>query len=230
MPLFRLTRDLAFPQPSMSMPDGLLAVGGDLSVERLLLAYRSGIFPWYSEGDPILWWSPDPRMLLFPEEFHLSRRLERTIKQGVFEVRIDTAFDAVIAGCAAARGPKRDGTWITGAMRKAYCALHREGYAHAVETWQGGELVGGLYGVSIGGCFFGESMFSKVPNASKVAAAALVRHVSRWEFPFIDCQLHNAHLERLGAREVPRAEFLDRLARALERETHRGRWTFAGWE
>ena len=229
MPLFRLSPEIVFPPPSLSLPDGLLAVGGDLSVERLLLAYRSGIFPWYSDGDPILWWSPDPRMLLFPEDFHIAKRLERTIKQGVFEARMDTAFDEVIDGCAAARGPKRESTWITGEMREAYCRLHREGYAHSVETWLNGELVGGLYGVSLGACFFGESMFSRVPNASKVAIAALVRQVSRWDFPFIDCQLHNPHLDSLGAREVPREEFLHMLQSALARPTRRGAWTFDGW-
>ena len=229
MPIFRLTRELAFPPPSLSMPDGLLAIGGDLSVERLLLAYRSGIFPWFSEGDPILWWSPDPRMLLFPGEFHLSRRLERTIRQGVFEVRMDTAFEPVVAACADARGPRRDSTWITRDMQTAYSRLHREGYAHSVETWQDNELVGGLYGVSIGACFFGESMFSRVSDASKVATAALVRQVTRWDFPFIDCQLHNPHLERLGAREVPRAEFLHLLHQHAGRDTRRGPWIFDAW-
>ncbi len=229
MPLFRLSRELTFPPPSLSMPDGLLAVGGDLSAERLLVAYQSGIFPWFSEGDPILWWSPDPRMLLFPEEFHLSKRLDRTIKHGDFEVRMDTAFDQVIVACADARGPKRDSTWITNDMRKAYCALHRQGYAHSVEAWQNDELVGGLYGVSLGACFFGESMFSKVSNASKVATAALVHQVTRWDFPFIDCQLHNPHLESFGAREVPRAKFLTMLERAVAHETRRGKWTFEGW-
>lgn len=230
MPLFRLSHELTFPPPSLSMPDGLLAVGGDLSVERLLVAYQSGIFPWFSDGDPILWWSPDPRMLLFPGEFHLAKRLERTIKQEVFAVRMDTAFDKVIAACASMRGPNRDSTWITGDMKKAYCALHREGYAHSVETWQDGKLVGGLYGVSLGACFFGESMFSTVSNASKIATAALVRHVSQWESPLIDCQLHNPHLASLGAREVPRAKFLTMLERALAHETRRGTWVFAGWE
>lgn len=229
MPLFRLSRELVFPPPSLSLPDGLLAVGGDLSVERLLVAYRSGIFPWYSEGDPILWWSPDPRMLLFPAEFHVSRRLERTIKQRVFEIRMDTAFERVIAGCASARGPKRESTWITAGMREAYCRLHREGYAHSIEAWKDGELAGGLYGVSLGACFFGESMFSILPNASKVALAALVYQAVRWRFPFIDCQLHNRHLASLGAREVPRDEFLDRLESALRHDTKRGRWVFEGW-
>ncbi|NUM56805.1 MAG: leucyl/phenylalanyl-tRNA--protein transferase [Candidatus Hydrogenedentes bacterium] len=229
MPLFRLSRELTFPPPSLSMPDGLLAVGGDLSVNRLLLAYRSGIFPWYSEGDPILWWSPDPRMLLFPEEFHLSRRLERTIKQAVFDVRMDTVFDRVIAACAMAPRQKGNGTWITRQMRDAYCRLHREGYAHSVETWRDGKLVGGLYGVSVGACFIGESMFSLEPNTSKIAMAALVRQALHWKFPFIDCQLHTPHLASLGAREVPRSDYLLRLGRAIAHETHRGAWKFVGW-
>ena len=226
MPLFRLSRELTFPPPSLAMPDGLLAVGGDLSIERLLVAYQSGIFPWYSEGDPVLWWSPDPRMLLFPDEFHFAKRLERTIKQDVFDVRMDTAFDQVIGACAAMRAPKRDSTWITGDMKKAYCALHREGYAHSVETWQDDELVGGLYGVSLGACFFGESMFSSISNASKVATAALVRQVSRWQFPFIDCQLHNLHLASLGAREVFAGQVTDW---SWDRTDDRGRRVAPGY-
>lgn len=229
MPLFRLSRELTFPPPALALPDGLLAVGGDLSVDRLLVAYRSGIFPWYSEGDPILWWSPDPRMLLFPHEFHLSRRVQRVIKQSAFDVRMDTAFADVITACAVIRGPRRTSTWITPAMRRAYIALHELGYAHSVETWQNDVLVGGLYGVSLGACFFGESMFSRETNASKVATAALVAQIRRWSFPFVDCQVYNDHLARLGAREVPRAQFLGLLERALAAETRRGAWTFEGW-
>lgn len=229
MPLFRLSSELAFPPPSLSMPDGLLAIGGDLSVERLLLAYRSGIFPWFSEGDPILWWSPDPRMLLFPDEFHVSRRLERTIKQGAFDVRMDTQFDRVIEACASVRRQQGNGTWITKDMRDAYCRLHREGYAHSVETWYKDELAGGLYGVSVGACFIGESMFSLMPNTSKIAIAALVRQVTRWNFAFIDCQLHTPHLAGLGAREIPRTRYLHMLEQEVSRETRRGTWQFEGW-
>ncbi|MDZ4861381.1 MAG: leucyl/phenylalanyl-tRNA--protein transferase, partial [Candidatus Hydrogenedentes bacterium] len=167
---------------------------------------------------------------LYPNEFHLARRLERTIKQGVFDVRMDTAFDRVITACGEARGAKRTATWITDDMRDAYCRLHDEGYAHSVETWKDGELVGGLYGVSLGACFYGESMFSLVPNASKVATAALVRQATHWNFPFIDCQLHNDHLESLGARQIPRTKFLEALREALKAETVRGHWKFAGWE
>lgn len=222
--MFRLTSDLIFPPPHLSHPDGLLAVGGDLSVERLLLAYRMGIFPWYSPGDPILWWSPDPRMVLFPAELHVSRRLNRVIKMGVFEVRMDSAFADVIENCGEVRNAKRRGTWITSEMRRAYCRLHEAGYAHSAEAWQEGQLVGGLYGVSIGSCFFGESMYSLVPNASKVAFVALVRQLAQWEFSLIDCQMHTEHLARFGAREIPRTEFLALLERGLRAETRLGRW------
>lgn len=222
MPVFRLTDAIAFPPPQLASAEGLLAVGGDLSEDRLIVAYASGIFPWYSEDEPILWWSPDPRMVLYPEEFHCSRRLARTIRQGMFTVTADTEFERVVAGCASGR---REGTWITPAMRDAYVRLHEAGYAHAFECWHDGELAGGLYGVSLGACFFGESMFTRVTNASKVAMHALVRCCEAWGFAFMDCQVPNGHLRRLGARAIPRDTFLESLASALKRPTRRGDWT-----
>ncbi len=215
MPVFRLTNDLIFPPVYLADPDGLLAVGGDLSVERLLLAYRSGIFPWYSEGEPVLWWSPNPRLVLYPDEFHVSKSLRRALRSGAFSVTFDHAFDAVIQNCAGARGPGRTGTWITRAMIKGYSRLHRAGYAHSVETWQDGRLVGGLYGVALGTCFFGESMFSDVSNASKVALATLVARLKDYGYTLIDCQVRTDHLVSLGAREITRKAFLEHLDKAV---------------
>ncbi len=224
MPVFQLTDALIFPPPVLA-EDGLLAVGGDLSEDRLLLAYRTGIFPWYSEEEPILWWSPDPRLILIPDEFHASRRLDRLVRQGVFSVTFDTAFDRVIEACGQAPRPGQDGTWITPEMREAYIGLHESGYAHSVECWQGEALAGGLYGVSLGRCFFGESMFSTMPNASKVALAALVRRLRSWSFDLIDCQVYTPHLCSLGAREIPREAFLEWLDASVQWETRRGKWT-----
>jgi leucyl/phenylalanyl-tRNA--protein transferase len=226
VPIFGLSEELVFPPPWLAEPDGLLAVGGDLSEERLVLAYRSGIFPWYEEGQPILWWSPNPRMILLPAELHVSQSLSRIIRKGEFEVTFDKDFPGVIRKCADFRGPRRDGTWITEDMHRAYIALHRAGYAHSVETRRDGVLVGGLYGVSLGGCFFGESMFSEVPNASKVALAGLVERLEAEGFTLIDCQNHTPHLERMGAKEVFRKDFLELLARGLRaRRTRKGSWT-----
>jgi leucyl/phenylalanyl-tRNA--protein transferase len=199
----------------MRDPNGLLAAGGDLSPRRLLDAYARGIFPWFGEDDPVLWWSPDPRMVLWLPRLHISRSLRRTIRSGRYTVTLDAAFDRVMAGCAAPRGDG-DGTWITREMREAYQGLAQMGYAHSVETWSGGQLVGGLYGVAIGRMFFGESMFSWSPDASKVAMAYLVGQLGRWGFEVIDCQMATSHLAALGADEIPRAEFLahvDRLTR-----------------
>jgi len=200
---------------ALTDPDGLLAAGADLSPARLLDAYRRGIFPWFGEDDPLLWWSPDPRMVLWLHRLHVSRSLRRTMRSGRYTVTLDTAFDAVMAGCAA---PRRDGdgTWITEAMTEAYRRLAALGYAHSVETWLDGRLVGGLYGVAIGRMFFGESMFSRSDDASKVAIVALVRQLGRWGFELVDCQMSTSHLASLGAHEIPRAEFLahvDRLVR-----------------
>ncbi|MBN2309799.1 MAG: leucyl/phenylalanyl-tRNA--protein transferase [Candidatus Hydrogenedentes bacterium] len=224
MPIFRLTDELVFPRPEWAGPDGLLAVGGDLRIERLLLAYRTGIFPWYGEPDPILWWSPDPRMVLFPDEFHVSRRLRRVLRSAPFSIAMDRAFDEVIDACAATRYPGREDTWITPEMREAYFRLHEAGWAHSIECRRDGALVGGLYGISLGRCFFGESMFSRETNASKVALASLVAHARAWGFALIDCQVESPHLESLGARPIPRADFLRLLADALDGPDRTGPW------
>ena len=192
-------------------PNGLLCAGADLSAPRILAAYRSGIFPWYSPGEPILWWSPDPRMVLVPDEFKISRSLRRRLQQGDYEVRLDSAFAAVIRACAHAPRPGQSGTWITREMRTAYLALHELGYAHSVETWIDDELVGGLYGLAIGRMFYGESMFARRNDASKIALVHLVRFLRAHGYGLIDCQMNTAHLASLGAREIPRSEFLARL-------------------
>jgi len=224
MSVFRLGRELVFPHPEQSDPSGLLAVGGDLSPERLLLAYSAGIFPWYSEGQPILWHSPDPRTVLRPAALHVSRSLTKTLRRRRFEVRLDTSFGDVIRGCAAAPRPDADGTWITPAMQGAYLELHRLGFAHSAEAWEDGRLVGGLYGVSLGKAFFGESMFTRRPDASKAAFVVLVRQLERWGFGLVDCQMHTGHLARFGAVPWPRSRFLAELARCLEGETRFGPW------
>ena len=224
MTVFLLDKDLVFPPPHLADDSGLLAVGGDLSEERLLLAYRMGIFPWYSEGEPLLWWSPDPRLILLPEEFHVSRRLSRVIRQGVFRVTMDEAFEQVMRACAESPRPAQDGTWITGEMIDAYCRLHASGYAHSVECWRGDKLAGGLYGINLGNSFFGESMFSRVSDASKVALAALVEHVKSWPFALIDCQIATPHLSRMGASEVSREKFMRLLERSLQGGTRLGKW------
>lgn len=208
--IFKLGDDLIFPPAELAEADGLLAVGGDLRVDRLLLAYSKGVFPWYSHGDPILWWSPNPRMVLFLDEFHCSKRLARTLRQKKFTVTFDQDFCGVIQACAAPRGDQA-GTWIIDEMIAAYVALHQEGWAHSVECWQGEELVGGLYGIAIGGMFFGESMFSLVSDGSKVALAHLVTKLHEWQFDLIDCQMNTPHLERLGAREIAGEKFLKLL-------------------
>lgn len=224
MPVFRLSDQIVFPEPEYSRQDGLLAVGGDLSPERLLLAYRMGIFPWYSQGDPILWWSPDPRLVLYPEALHVSRSLMKTLGQGDFRVTLDQAFHQVIAACAGSLRDKQTGTWITTDMMDAYCRLHEAGFAHSVEVWNQGQLAGGLYGVSLGKCFFGESMFARKNNASKVGLVTLVHLLQKWSFNFIDCQVTTGHLVRLGAREIPRKQFLDELKLALQSPTQKGKW------
>jgi leucyl/phenylalanyl-tRNA--protein transferase len=225
MPVFQLSDCLLFPPPALAREDGLLAVGGDLSVPRLLLAYQQGIFPWYSPGEPILWWSPAPRLVLIPEEFHLAKRLARTIRQQLFHISFDTDFPRVIRACSQTRRKEGHGTWLDEAMITAYCRLHDLGYAHSVEYRQNGELVGGLYGVAMGAVFFGESMFSLVPDSSKIALAALVNRLQGWNFELIDCQVGTGHLQRLGAREISGAEFSTRLARALAKPTRLGPWS-----
>ncbi len=207
-----LADDEPFPPVvrALRSPNGLLCAGGDLSVTRLLEAYRHGIFPWFNPGEPILWWSPDPRMVLFPNEFKISRSLAKVLRKHLYEIRTDTAFEHVMHACAALR-TGHQGTWIGEDMIAAYCALHRMGYAHSVEVWMMDKLVGGVYGVSIGRMFYGESMFSMVSNASKIALAHLSGQLERWQFDMIDCQMNTPHLASLGAREIPRSEFIARL-------------------
>jgi leucyl/phenylalanyl-tRNA--protein transferase len=223
VPVYRLSAEIAFPDPRRADPDGLLAVGGDLRPERLLLAYAHGIFPWYDEG-PILWHSPDPRWVLEPRRLHVPRRLLRTLRRGVFELRLDSAFGAVIRCCASAARRDQDGTWITPEMVDAYERLHALGFAHSAEAWCGGELAGGVYGVSLGAAFFGESMFFRRRDASKAALVALVWQLEAWGFTLLDCQVHTPHLERLGAVPWPRERFLAELSRALETPARRGPW------
>ena len=208
-------------------PNGLLAAGGDLSPPRLLDAYARGIFPWFNDGDAVLWWSPDPRMVLVPSELHVSRSLCRTIRSRQFLVTLDRAFRDVMQGCA---GPRinQDGTWITADMMRAYARLADLGHAHSVEVWAGDALAGGLYGVAVGRVFYGESMFTRRSNASKVAVAWLARQLERWRFDLIDCQMPTEHLTSLGAREIPRADFLRRLARATRRPPVPAPWVLEG--
>jgi len=224
MPIFRLVDDLVFPPPDYADPSGLLAVGGDLSSERLLEAYRLGIFPWYSEDQPILWWSPDPRLVLQLDDFKLSRSLRKTLRKGIFQVTFDRAFEEVIRACAAVPRVGQHGTWLTDEMQEAYINLHGLGFAHSVETWCGEKLVGGLYGVSLGRAFFGESMFHRKSDASKVALATLVEKLKSWRFHFIDAQMTTDHMLSLGAKEMPRRIFLKRLHGALRHPTKRGKW------
>ncbi len=223
MPLFRLTDHLLFP-PVHLAEEGLLAVGGDLSPERLLAAYRSGIFPWYSEDDPILWWAPERRMVLFPEALHVSRRFKRTLDSGHFTATADAGFDDVIKHCASVPRRGQDGTWILPEMIEAYTRLHHQGYVHSIECRVKDELVGGLYGLSLGGCFFGESMFSLVKDASKVAFTALANQCRQWGFLMIDCQLPTAHLYGLGACDISREKFMGLLKNALHMPTRKGPW------
>lgn len=223
MPVFRLDDRLIFPPPELA-DDGLLAVGGDLKTERLLLAYAQGIFPWYSEGQPILWHSPDPRMVLLADQLHVPKSLAKARRRGVFEIRLDTAFAEVMDACASVKRPGQRGTWITRAMKKAYLELHRQGYAHSAEAWQDGRLVGGLYGVSLGGAFFGESMFAREPDASKIAFVTLVERLRDWQIELIDSQVHTDHLARFGAELWPRKAYLGALKKALARPTRLGPW------
>jgi leucyl/phenylalanyl-tRNA---protein transferase len=228
MPIALLAEhDYRFPDPNRAetQPNGLLAIGGDLSVPRLLEAYAHGIFPWFDSDDqPVLWWSPEPRAVLHLDRLKISRSLRRRLARGTFEVRFDTAFARVIERCARS-GDRRRGTWITDGMRRAYLELHRRGYAHSVEAWQGDVLAGGLYGISLGRMFFGESMFSERTDASKVALATLVSRLREWDFMLIDCQVMNPHLESLGAEPMPRRQFLDLVGRNRHFPTRRGCWT-----
>jgi leucyl/phenylalanyl-tRNA--protein transferase len=216
-----LSRDsLEFPplDKAMREPNGLLAVGGDLSVERLVQAYRHGCFPWFQDGQPVLWWSPDPRTVLLPDELHVSRSLAKVLRQQCYRVSFDQAFVEVLQGCAGPRAYS-DGTWISEPMQEAYKRLHERGFAHSVEVWLGDELVGGLYGLAMGQLFFGESMFSRADNASKVGFVTLVRHLRHWGFVLVDCQMPTQHLQSFGARSIPRAEFAEWLERHLDQPT-----------
>ncbi|QTA86403.1 leucyl/phenylalanyl-tRNA--protein transferase [Desulfonema magnum] len=226
MTVFLLSDKIGFPPPHLAEKDGLLAIGGDLSEKRLILAYRMGIFPWYSDDEPLIWWSPDPRLVLYPREIRVSKRLKRTIRKGDFHVTMDLAFPEVITACAELRKQKGEGTWIVDGMIEAYCKLHESGFAHSVEAWYGGELAGGLYGVSLGKCFFGESMFARVSNASKVAFVRLVKYLEALSFDMIDCQVTTDHLLRFGAREIPRKRFLRELEKSLRTPTIKGKWHF----
>jgi leucyl/phenylalanyl-tRNA--protein transferase len=215
-----------FPNVSLALrdPDGLLAVGGDLSIERLLTAYQRGIFPWYSGDQPILWWSPDPRSVLFPNKLHISRSLRKTLRKQLFTITFDTAFVDVVRACSE---PRADGlgTWITDEMQQAYIRLHQAGHAHSVECWLNGKLVGGLYGVAIGNVFFGESMFSRVTDASKVAFVFLVRQLQRWQFELIDCQIQTAYLNQFDAELIPRSRFVQLLYQYCKQPGRNGAWT-----
>ncbi|WP_372522742.1 leucyl/phenylalanyl-tRNA--protein transferase [Sulfuricaulis sp.] len=219
--------DLRFPPVELASPEGLLAVGGDLRAERLLEAYRHGIFPWYNPGQPILWWSPDPRAVLFPSRLKVARSLRKTLRRKKFDVVLDTAFRDVMQHCALPRpGNPAGGTWITPEMIEAYGVLHDRGLAHSVESWREGKLVGGLYGVAMGSAFFGESMFNRETDASKVAFVHLVRQLERWGYAFIDCQISSTHLFSLGAEEIRRHDFMTRLEQALKQPDRPGRWRF----
>jgi len=217
--------DEPFPSVTAALadPNGLLAVGGELSSTRLIDAYRHGIFPWFNPGQPILWWSPDPRMVLFPSELKISRSLVKVLRNRDYQVRADTGFRAVMQACAEPR-PEQDGTWISDEMIAAYCALHEQGFAHSVETWIDGELAGGLYGVALGRMFYGESMFTRAADASKIALVHLARQLARWQFGMIDCQMYTPHLASLGARAISRADFVHKLAQLVNYPDASGRW------
>ena len=226
MPVFWLTEEnIAFPHPELANEDGILAVGGDLSVERLLLAYRMGIFPWFNPGDPIMWWSPDPRFVLFPDELKISKSMRPYFNQKKFTVTLDEHFDQVIRSCQEVwRKGQYGGTWITEGMIEAYSRLHYMGYAHSVEVWEKDELVGGLYGIALGKIFFGESMFTKVSNASKFGFITLVKKLQEWGFWLIDCQQKTLHLQSLGARGISRTKFLNYLGKNTKEQDWVGSW------
>jgi leucyl/phenylalanyl-tRNA--protein transferase len=219
-------KEFRFPPATQSTPEGIVALGGNLSPGMLLSAYRQGIFPWFSPGEPVLWWSPDPRFVLFPSNLHVSRSMRKVLNRNRFRISFDTAFSQVIEECKNIYRKGQNGTWITDSMKTAYEKLHELGYAHSVEVWQGEVLAGGLYGVSLGACFFGESMFSRVSNSSKAALITLARKLEERGFLFIDCQVYSAHLERLGAENISRERFLELLEEGLCRPTLEGKWDF----
>ena len=224
MPIFALNETLIFPSPHLAEPDGILAIGGDLRPQRLLLAYEMGIFPWYSEEEPILWWSPNPRFVLYPEELKVSKSMRPILNQRRFRISYDQAFRQVVSRCKQIARPGQQGTWITGQMLDAYCELHQLGYAHSVEVWHEDQLVGGLYGVSIGHCFFGESMFADVSNASKAGFITLVQQLHKHGFALIDCQVPTKHLASFGAKEISRERFLSELEQHIQADTQVGNW------
>lgn len=223
MTVFYLGKDPVFPPAEYSDPDGILAVGGDLSPERLLEAYTHGIFPWYSSETPIIWWSPDPRFVIYPGEVKISKSMRQILRRKIFEIRFDTSFRDVITACSGKRKHEK-GTWITSEMIEAYVVLHEMGYAHSIEAWKDGKLTGGLYGVSLGGMFFGESMFSRESNASKAAFIVLAENLHRLGFDLVDSQVHTDHMESLGAVYMERDSFLKLVERSVKRETYRGNW------
>jgi leucyl/phenylalanyl-tRNA--protein transferase len=224
MSYYFLDEQLYFPPVSRASSEGIVAIGGDLSEQRLLLAYQSGIFPWFSEGEPIIWWSPDPRFVLYPSQIKVSKSMQQLFRKQVFEVTFDKDFEQVILNCKEIKREGQRGTWITDEMVEAYCRLHRKGFAHSVEVWQEHTLVGGLYGLSLGNCFFGESMFAKVSNASKYGFITLTKRLEQKGFSFIDCQVHTEHLESLGATFISRKNFLHQLQEALKQTTLQGDW------
>lgn len=227
MTVYRIPVDeVIFPQPHDADESGLLGVGGDLRPERLLLGYANGIFPWYSEGQPILWFSPDPRCVLVPEDLHIGRSLRKVLKKSPYRVTLDTAFSDVISRCKSTPRPGQQGTWITKDMESAYVRLHELGYAHSVEVWSGEDLVGGLYGVGLGGLFAGESMFSHASDASKTGLIWLVQQLHRWNFELVDAQVRTDTLARMGAIEIDRSSYIDRIAALVQQPTRTGRWTF----
>jgi leucyl/phenylalanyl-tRNA--protein transferase len=226
MPVYELPDEIVFPHPSLAEPDGLLAVGGDLSADRLLAAYCNGIFPWYNDGDPILWWSPDPRCVFYPPEIKVSKSLRQSLRNKSFRVSVDTAFEEVIKACAEVKRLHEDGTWIVSDMQRAYIALHEEGFAHSVEVWNEDKLVGGLYGVSVGAAFMGESMFHLERDASKIALYYLSEIAKAFEFKFIDNQMPTDHLLSLGAKTIERSHYLELLIEALESPAKQGKWMF----
>ncbi|HMM10796.1 MAG TPA: leucyl/phenylalanyl-tRNA--protein transferase [Bacteroidales bacterium] len=224
MPIFRLDDSLRFPPASKATRMGLLAIGGDLRPERILKAYAQGIFPWYEAGEPILWWSPDPRMVMLPQEVYISKSMRRVLRDQVFQLRFDTAFEQVVMMCASPSRRDFSGTWITPELAESFVKLHEMGLAHSVEAWQHEQLVGGLYGLSLGACFFGESMFHTVSNASKAALITLAQFLHKQGFMMIDAQQETEHLSSLGARPWPRADFLAMLTKAVNMPTLKGKW------
>ncbi len=225
MPVYQLTDELAFPDPSLAEEDGLLAVGGDLSIDRLLLAYSHGIFPWYDEGSPILWWALNPRMVLFPDELKLSKSLKQKLNKADFNITFDGAFEQVIEHCSGVPRKNQQGTWITDEMKQAYVEMHKTGFAHSVECYFNNELAGGLYGISLGKVFFGESMFHFQTDASKIAFYSLVQQLKEWDFQIIDAQMETPLLKSFGAKLIPLEDYRNKLYQALEFNTKKGNWS-----